>query len=283
MASTSSLDKSLPHVSAPNHTIQRRNLWTPQTEHDKHDADDDDNNHVTVLPPPLHPPYAPPSPPASRPSDTTFRAGISLRAFLLGATFGISFPLIIFSLVLYDSPLWRLPFFLLTLSLFHFLEFYITARFNPAAASISAFLLSQNGSAYNAAHTLAFFECALRCYLWPHGERGLLQSLHHSGLVLGLVLIVIGQTIRTMAMAHAGTNFNHLVQSRRKQGHVLVTSGIYAWLRHPSYFGFWWWGLGTQLVLGNILCFVGYAVVLWRFFRSRIEGTSAFFGCPLDV
>lgn len=282
MASTSNLNKSLPQASAPGSPIQRRNPWTPQTEHAYHDANDDINNHVTV-PPPL--PHPPPSPPVSRPSDTTFRAGISLRAFLLGAAFGISFPLIVLSLVSYDSPFWRLPFFLLTLSLFHFLEYYITARFNPAAASISAFLLSQNGSAYNVAHTLALFECALHCYFWPpHGERGLLQSLHHSGnLVLGLALIIIGQTTRTMAMAHAGTNFNHLVQSRRKQGHVLVTSGIYSWLRHPSYFGFWWWGLGTQLVLGNMLCFVGYAVVLWRFFRSRIEGTSASFGCAFDV
>ena len=72
-------------------------------------------------------------------------------------------------------------------------------------------------------------------------------------------------------MAQAGSNFNHLVQMRRKQGHELVTDGIYAWLRHPSYFGFWWWGLGTQVVLGNWACLVGYAVVLWRFFSGRIE------------
>jgi protein-S-isoprenylcysteine O-methyltransferase len=183
--------------------------------------------------------------------------------------------LIILLLAGYQSPLWRLPFFLLILSWFHFLEYYITARFNPAAATTSAFLLSQNGSAYNVAHTLAFLECALHCYLWPHGGLFSLRAAPYLWLVLGLGLVVVGQTTRTMAMVHAGSNFNHLVQSRKKQGHVLVTGGIYAWLRHPSYFGFFWWGLGTQLALGNLICLAGYAVVLWRFFKRRIEGKSS--------
>lgn len=81
----------------------------------------------------------------------------------------------------------------------------------------------------------------------------------------------VGQIVRSLAMAHAAGNFNHHVQSRWKDGHVLVTDGIYAVFRHPSYFGFFWWGLGTQLVLGNFVCFLLYAVVLWRFFAKRIE------------
>lgn len=88
-------------------------------------------------------------------------------------------------------------------------------------------------------------------------------------------MLVIGQVIRSTAMAQAGTNFNHTVQMQKNYGHELVTDGMYAWLRHPSYFGFFWWGLGTQVVLGNVVCFMGYAVVLWGFFRSRI--TSEFF------
>lgn len=72
-------------------------------------------------------------------------------------------------------------------------------------------------------------------------------------------------------MVHAGSNFNHLVQMKKKEGHFLVTDGVYGWLRHPSYFGFFWWGLGTQVVMGNVGCLAGYAVVLWRFFRLRIE------------
>ncbi len=96
------------------------------------------------------------------------------------------------------------------------------------------------------------------------------QKLQSVYLGLGFALMVVGQVVRTIAMAQAGPNFNHQLQHRRKEGHVLVTDGIYRLLRHPSYFGFFWWGLGTQIVLGNGLCFVGYAVALWRFFMLRI-------------
>lgn len=287
MTSTSSFNAQLPHISTANSSTQQRNPWTPQTGHANADPDTAANVDINTdvkktsplptLPPPSLSSSS--SPPTIRPpSDTTSRAGISIRAFLLGIAFGISLPSIFLLLVIYQSPLWRLPFFLLTLSQFHFLEYYITAQFNPAAATTSAFLLSSNGSAYNVAHTLAFLECAVRWYFfsWPVEEQrrrgGLGQSWFDVGLGIGLLLLVVGQVTRTMAMAQAGSNFNHLVQSKKKQGHVLVTNGIYAWLRHPSYFGFFWWGLGTQLVLGNVLCLVGYAAVLWRFFRKRIEG-----------
>jgi protein-S-isoprenylcysteine O-methyltransferase len=85
-------------------------------------------------------------------------------------------------------------------------------------------------------------------------------------------MIAVGQVVRSAAMIEAGTNFNHIVQHRKTIEHQLVTSGVYHYLRHPSYFGFFWWGLGTQLVLGNMLCFVGYAVILWMFFSRRISG-----------
>lgn len=90
-------------------------------------------------------------------------------------------------------------------------------------------------------------------------------------------MIVVGQATRTVAMAQAGSNFNHTVQMKKNAGHELVTRGIYAWFGHPSYFGFFWWGLGTQVVLGNTVCLVGYAGVLWKFFSSRIASTWALF------
>jgi len=35
--------------------------------------------------------------------------------------------------------------------------------------------------------------------------------------------------------------------------------------------GWFLWSIGTQLLLQNPVCFLGYAVVSWRFFRARIE------------
>lgn len=79
-----------------------------------------------------------------------------------------------------------------------------------------------------------------------------------------------------MAMLQAGKNFNHKIQTSKQRDHELVTSGVYAYVRHPSYLGFWCWGLGTQVVAGNSICLAGYAVVLWRFFSDRIERELSF-------
>ncbi|EAA57948.1 hypothetical protein AN6162.2 [Aspergillus nidulans FGSC A4] len=224
------------------------------------------------------------------PSGSKSLSGISLRAFLLGTTLGLSSALTIslLNLTISDSQphyLWRLPFFLASLSLFHFLEYYITAAHNTRYADISAFLLSSNGWAYNVAHSSAALECLLGYVFFPH-DSYFKFTASVGGVkvqaVLGLFLMILGQTVRTLAMAQAGSNFNHTVQVERKEGHTLVQHGVYSVLRHPSYFGFFWWGLGTQLVLGNVVCFVGYAVVLWKFFNNRIQREErfliAFFG-----
>ncbi|KAL4864455.1 Isoprenylcysteine carboxyl methyltransferase family-domain-containing protein [Aspergillus spectabilis] len=211
-------------------------------------------------------------------------SGISLRAFLLGTTLGLSTTITL--LLLYaEHHLWRLPFFLASLSLFHFLEFYTTATYNTKHADVSAFLLSSNGWAYNIAHSSAAIECLVSYLLYPRNSySGLTAPIYGVKIqvVVGLFLITLGQIVRSLAMAQAGSNFNHLVQVERQQGHTLVTSGVYGLLRHPSYFGFFWWGLGTQLVLGNVVCLIGYAGVLWRFFDSRIRREErfliAFFG-----
>ncbi len=45
-----------------------------------------------------------------------------------------------------------------------------------------------------------------------------------------------------------------------------------SWVRHPSYAGFFYWALGTQLLLQNPLSLLFFCVVLWRFFYYRIRG-----------
>jgi protein-S-isoprenylcysteine O-methyltransferase len=208
-------------------------------------------------------------------------SGIATRSFLLGSALTISSNISLYTLVATSSPLWRPPLFITILSLFHFLEFWTTAYYNTRSAQISSFLLSQNGSAYNIAHTTALLECVLSNFFFPN-RQWLPSTLRNTLLGLGLVLVVIGQAIRSGAMIAAGTNFNHIVQHTKSSSHQLVTTGLYAFLRHPSYFGFFWWGLGTQLVLGNPICFLGYTLVLWRFFSRRISGEEellvAFFG-----
>jgi protein-S-isoprenylcysteine O-methyltransferase len=197
-------------------------------------------------------------------------AGIALRAFCLGnaAVLGLAFAIICAKL---ESRLWRPFAFLVALSVFHFLEFYVTAAYNTPVAMVSSFLLT-NGDQYRQAHTMALIETVVTSYFFPGW-----QARFHSPIViaLGVVMIVVGQAVRSTAMAQAGTNFNHTVQSKKNDGHELVTTGLYTYFRHPSYFGFFWWGVGTQVMLGNAFCSLAYAGILWYFFSRRIARKSA--------
>ena len=49
----------------------------------------------------------------------------------------------------------------------------------------------------------------------------------------------------------------------------LVTHGIYSLSRHPSYAGWFYWSIGTQLLMCNPVCTLGYAYASWKFFEER--------------
>ena len=74
-----------------------------------------------------------------------------------------------------------------------------------------------------------------------------------------------------MSMMTAKSNFTHVIKDEKDDSHVLVTTGIYSWMRHPSYFGWFYWSIGTQLLLCNPICFLGYTYASWKFFDDRIR------------
>ncbi|KIV92018.1 hypothetical protein, variant [Exophiala mesophila] len=201
-------------------------------------------------------------------------SGISIRAFGLGIALGLSI-LLTLELAIHEHGLWRAPCFIGILAIFHYMEFDSTARYNPPEARISSFLLLSNGYAYTTAHTTAMAELLLRYSLGSAWTPKWLQFrlLNVPTVVpvsIGFVLVLGGQLVRSAAMRQAKTNFNHVVQWNKRPDHVLVKDGVYSFLRHPSYFGFFWWGIGTQAILGNRICLVLYAVILWKFFKRRI-------------
>ncbi|KAK4106797.1 ICMT-domain-containing protein [Parathielavia hyrcaniae] len=212
-------------------------------------------------------------------------SGIALRSFCLGITFALGLAGTLAVLLATGSPLWRLPFLLTALSLFHFLEFWTTAAYNTRAAEVSSFLLTSNHPGWAIANAAALLECLLTNLLWP-GARWLPLLPAPYWTASALAAAALGQAVRSVAMVHAGRSFNHTVQYRRRSGHVLVTTGVYAWVRHPSYVGFFWWALAVQAVMGNVLGFAAFAWVLWRFFAGRIrreeDALVSFFGREYD-
>jgi protein-S-isoprenylcysteine O-methyltransferase len=257
MASNGSATAHATHdnISLPVNRPARQGEWTPELDASLRAQE---TSHIQVKP-------ANYVPPEYFPDGKRSLAGIGLRAFFLGnaAVVGL---FLAAQLVYYGSHLWRPFLFLGTLSVFHFLEFYTTAAYNTPDAKISSFLLT-NGAHYRIAHTVAFVETIVTSYVYPSWQ----AKVHLPVVILvGIILVLVGQVVRSTAMAQAGTNFNHQVQSKKNDGHELVTRGLYSYFRHPSYFGFFWWGIGTQLMIGNTVCALGYAYVLWYFFKKRI-------------
>lgn len=70
--------------------------------------------------------------------------------------------------------------------------------------------------------------------------------------VVGLIMVLCGDCLRKSAMLTAGSNFNHIVQNEKAHSHVLVTNGVYSFFRHPSYVGWFYWSIGTQVWGGQI-------------------------------
>lgn len=195
-------------------------------------------------------------------------SGISSQSFWLGICLATS--LILGAQVAYfGNTIWRLFAFTASLSLFHFLEFWTTATYNMPQVRASSFLLFSNGWAYNIAHGFALTEISISNFAFPSYQARYVNLIT---ITIGLLMVIFGQVTRSMAMATAGTNFNHTPQRIKQNGHELVTSGIYAFSRHPSYMAFFWWAIGTQLLVGNKICLVAFIIFLWKFFSDRIKG-----------
>jgi protein-S-isoprenylcysteine O-methyltransferase len=194
---------------------------------------------------------------------------IALRGFFLGVVFGLCFAATL-ALRYVNSRLWRVPFFIATFCIFHFLEFWTTAQYNTNSAFVSSYLLElfTDGGRYSQAHTMAFVETFIAPYLIPKIWK---EMSRKPVLILGFLLLALGQSVRSLAMVHAGVSFNHTVRTEKTVNHVLVSTGVYRIFRHPSYFGFFWWVVGIQLILGNLFSLVAHAGTMYWFFKDRIE------------
>jgi protein-S-isoprenylcysteine O-methyltransferase len=84
-------------------------------------------------------------------------------------------------------------------------------------------------------------------------------------------MVVFGHYFRSGAMIEASTSFNHYVQYKKADDHTLITSGVYQYSRHPSYFGFFYWCIGNQLLCFNPISATAFSVVLYKFFSERIQ------------
>ena len=88
--------------------------------------------------------------------------------------------------------------------------------------------------------------------------------------VLGTLLVAAGLGFTVWARRHLGTNWSSQVQV--KQGHALVRTGPYRWIRHPIYTGLLTAFLGVALSIGEWRgLFAFLLVVVSLAIKSRAE------------
>ncbi len=189
-------------------------------------------------------------------------AKVALTGGLLGLVMGMSLSLLLFA----DLSAWmvKLCAYLVLLGTYHWAEFLVTCYNHPQTATFDSFLINQSKQ-YMIALVASWIEFAIEALFVP----GLKTDYFITSLV-GLSLVLIGQTIRTTAMLQAGPSFTHLIVSEKFERHELISHGLYRYLRHPGYFGWFYWSIGTQLLLCNPICVVLYFLAAQSFFRNRI-------------
>lgn len=149
------------------------------------------------------------------------------------------------------------------LAFFHYTEFLAIAYSNPETLNVESFILNHS-MAYHIAAASSWIEFTLEAVYLPE-----LKSFRVVW-ILGSAICLCGEILRKVAMYQAAHNFTHIVRFEHVENHRLVKQGVYAYMRHPSYVGWFYWSIGTQIVLCNPICFVLYAIASWKFFHERI-------------
>ena len=89
-------------------------------------------------------------------------------------------------------------------------------------------------------------------------------------LALGVVMTAAGVLFAVWARRILGANWSATVTV--KQDHALMTSGPYAWVRHPIYTGLLLALAGTAIAIGQVRAAIGFVIaVLAILQKTRIE------------
>jgi protein-S-isoprenylcysteine O-methyltransferase Ste14 len=91
----------------------------------------------------------------------------------------------------------------------------------------------------------------------PHGD---------DTVRLAVALVTLGLGFSIWARWHLGRNWSASITV--KEGHELIRSGPYAWVRHPIYTGMLAGGVGTAIAMGELHAFIGLAIATAGFIRK---------------
>ncbi|KAM0943301.1 putative protein-S-isoprenylcysteine O-methyltransferase [Dioscorea sansibarensis] len=153
--------------------------------------------------------------------------------------------------------------FVVAILFFHASEYALAVAFHGRNnVTFSSLLISKQ---YVIAMGCALVEYIVELVFFPELKENCLINN------FGLVMVLVGEVIRKAGVITAGCAFTHNIRIYHEDHHELITHGIYRFIRHPGYCGFFIWATGSQVMLCNPICIVAFVLVTWRFFSSRIR------------
>lgn len=97
----------------------------------------------------------------------------------------------------------------------------------------------------------------------------------HEGIlflqILGIILSGTGLVICLCARKVLGDNWTYASEYQIKPRHELVRNGIYAYIRHPIYFGSGLMLIGAEMVAGSFLFILFFGLFIIFYFRCKRE------------
>ena len=178
---------------------------------------------------------------------------------ILCTIFNISLAMLLFT----DTIFYQLYLYLLTEIIYHYSEYISVIIYHIYNLDYKSFLLDHSNE-WIFALIFSYCETIIGTIFF----KKIKQNIYT--FYIGIIIAIIGQTFRIGALYTGKKNFTHLLSYEKKKDHFLMTTGFYGITRHPSYFGFLVWTIGTQLMCLNIICLIGFPIGLYIFFEDRI-------------
>jgi protein-S-isoprenylcysteine O-methyltransferase len=155
----------------------------------------------------------------------------------------------------------------MSLAVYHVGEYLATAYFHPNKVTWESFLINHS-TEYGVAIVASYIELGSKFVLAYYFD---IAALMRMTMHIGLLMICVGHLFRLGGLISGGTNFTHKIRWKNEPTHQLVIGGFFAICRHPGYFGWYIWSVGTQILVLNPVCILGFAKAARDFFSSRIE------------
>lgn len=186
------------------------------------------------------------------------------KEYITSSILSICFTYSIMTL-LYSNYYFNLQYhlYIISLVIYHFAEYFFVLEYHFDLLSFKSFLIDQSKE-WILATSFSFIELIIENYFFHNVKVNL------PFLIIGIIMMIIGHVFRIGALFTGKQSFTHLISTDKKEEHVLVTHGVYSISRHPSYFGFFIWSVGGQVMCCSPLSIIMFTAVLYKFFKERI-------------